>query len=120
MSNTTARKGLVLSLGGAPSEPHTVPGAPGQFHPDRPVPVGGKGDRLSLEQAKKFADNPSFPLALVDLPATADVDELREQADADVKAARQGVKEARKQRVRGDEAAALSQHEKAVTAGKGA
>ena len=119
--STTKPKGLVLTLGGAPSEPHTVPGVPGQFHPDRPVPVGGKGDLISLERAKALSDNPAFPLALVDLPEGADVDELREQAADDVKSARQGVKEARKGRPRGDEAAQLDQHEKAVAAaGKGA
>lgn len=119
--STAAPKGLLLTLGGAPSEPHTVPGVPGLFHPDRPVPVGNPGDAVSLERAKKLADDPAFPLELVDLPAGADVDGLREQAGDDVKAARKGVKEARRANPQGDEPTQLNQHEQAVaTAGKGA
>lgn len=47
------RYGLLLNLGGAPNAPHTIPGWPGLFRPDVPTPVGGAGDRLTLEEAKE-------------------------------------------------------------------
>lgn len=119
MSTTGARKGLVLTLGGAPSEPHTVPGVPGQFHPDRPVPVGGEGE-LSLTRAEQIDKDPRLPLALVDLPVDADVDELRDQAEADVQAGRAAVREARKPKAsQGDEVDRITDHAKAVKAEKG-
>lgn len=117
MSTTTARKGLVLTLGGAPSEPHTVPGVPGQFHPDRPVPVGGAGE-LTLARAQQIDTDPRLPLKLVDIPASADVDELRDQAAADVQAGRAAVRDARRQQPKGDENERITDHAKAVKGGE--
>jgi hypothetical protein len=82
-------QGLRLTVGGAPNVPHTVPGVPGLYRPDDPVPVGGPGE-LDVDTAKSIHEDKAVPLELVDVPAK-DVDRLREQAEQDRLEARTGL-----------------------------
>ena len=66
--------GLRLTMPGAPCTPHSVPGVPGFFWPDRPTPVGGPGDPVSLERAEELAADPSVHLEIVPVD---DVDRCR-------------------------------------------
>jgi len=64
------RKGLILTLGGAPNTPHFFPqsGLPGFYRPDAPTPVGADGE-VELDHAKEAHDGP-LPVKLVDIPAS--------------------------------------------------
>ena len=81
-------KGLRLTVGGAPEVPHTIPGVPGLYLPNRPVPVGGPGE-LDEKSAKALNDDKTVPLEVVDVPK-GKVDEFRQLAENDRLEARQG------------------------------
>lgn len=64
--------GLVLTRPGAPDSFHTIipdegPPIPGTFHPSIPTPVGGEGDPISLEQARKYDKDKGIDLELVEI-----------------------------------------------------
>lgn len=62
---------LKLTLGGAPSTPHTLIGLPGFYFINDFTPVGGEGE-LSLEDAKAHDADPGCHVQLVEIaPATA-------------------------------------------------
>lgn len=63
--------GLRLTLPGAPCTPHNLPGVPGFYWPDRPTPVGGDGDPVTLEHAQQLAADPAVNLELVDVADAA-------------------------------------------------
>lgn len=71
-----ARRGLLLTLPGAPEEPHIVCSpdtgqpVPGHYHPVIPTPVGSPGE-LPLAVAERWAKDPRYHLRLVTL---SDVD----------------------------------------------
>ncbi len=65
-SKEAKAQGLRLSLGGAPSIPHTVIGLPGWYWADAPTPVGGPGE-ISVSTAKAAAADPGCPVALVSM-----------------------------------------------------
>lgn len=83
--------GLVLDLGGAPRQPHVLPGIRHQFRPDVPLPVG-EGTAIALEEAQKWADDAGIPLRLVPMTDadrksaserhSADLTDLRKQLPA--------------------------------------
>lgn len=81
---TKTEPALLLTLGGAPTSPHSVTGAPGFFRPDRPTPVGGPGE-ATLSQAKQLDDDPGVPLKLVRV-AASEVASLRLAAENDRRA----------------------------------
>jgi hypothetical protein len=54
MASTSRTKGLRLTLGGAPNTPHRITGFPGLYRANSPTPVGGDGDVLSVEDAKRL------------------------------------------------------------------
>lgn len=58
--------GLRLTLPGAPSTPHTIPGLQGLYRPDVPTPVGD-GTLVTLEQARAVAADPSTHVELVEI-----------------------------------------------------
>lgn len=83
---------LILDLPGAPNTPHTIPGVPGLYRPDRATPVGAPGE-VTEDQAKDLAADEGTHLKLVRVSAD-EVDDLREQAQNDLRAAREGQREA--------------------------
>lgn len=106
-------QGLRLTLPGAPDTPHRVIGVPGFFRADSPTLVGD-GCPVGADWAKELSGDAGTHLELVDVPAS-DVDALRQQADTDAKAAREGLIAARNSGPEGaeieqlkDETAALS------------
>lgn len=65
------RFGLVLDLPGAANAPHMIPGVHGEFRPDVPTPVGGKGE-MPLEMARRLDKDPRVHVKLVPLGAAGD------------------------------------------------
>src|ERR1044072_9897171 len=86
----TKRQGLRLSLPGAPTTPHTGPGAPGYSYPDTPTPVGGAEDQLSLEAAKECDRDEGVPLELVEI-ASSDVEAAEQLAAETIEEGRKGL-----------------------------
>lgn len=62
------RRGLVLTLPGAPTTPHRVGEWPGHYRPDIATPVGGDGE-ITIELAEQADKDKSVPLKLVDITA---------------------------------------------------
>lgn len=79
---------------GTPNTPHRVIGLPGLYNPHRATPVGGEGE-LPLELAQAASDDSSIPVELVELKKN-EVDDLREQADADRGLSRRAAAAARR------------------------
>jgi hypothetical protein len=98
----TKRQGLRLSLPGAPTTPHTVPGIPGYFYPDAPTPVGGEGE-LTLEAAKDLDKDKGVPLELVDI-AAPDVEAAEALAVETLTQGRKGLVVAQRHGFKGAEA----------------
>lgn len=112
--------GLLLVRGNAAQCPHTVleptekafVPVPGLYRPDRPTPVGGRGE-VSLDQARKLDKNKAVALKLVEIPAK-DIEKLREQAEDDRDKARQAALALRKQ-ARGSETEQVKDELEAAT-----
>lgn len=76
MSSTQTKKAtrpkkvsaLKLNLGGAPATPHVIPGLPGFYHPEKPTPVGERGE-CSLDRAKEAAKDEGCHVELVSITA---------------------------------------------------
>jgi hypothetical protein len=64
---TAEAHGLRLTLPGATSEAHNIPGVPGWFWTHQPTPVGGPCDAITLEDARKYDSDPGMHLQLVEL-----------------------------------------------------
>jgi hypothetical protein len=84
-SSQTRQIGLRLTLGGAPTELHTVAGLSGFYRPDRPTPVGGEGEP-TVEEAQA-AVKAGAHLEIVELQDD-EADELRALAAHDHERAR--------------------------------
>lgn len=63
---STKRKGVLLTLGGAPDTPHIIEGLPGYFSPSQPRMVG---EDFTLEAARQAVEDHGDVLELVDVPA---------------------------------------------------
>lgn len=83
---TPKRYGLVLDLGGAPAQPHVLPGIPHQFRPDHALPVG-EGTSIPLATARAWSEREGLPLRLVEM-TRAEHATSREQREADLRALR--------------------------------
>ena len=93
MADKKTAPALILTLGGAPDTPHAIPGYPGLYRPGRPTPIGGPGE-ITEDQARELDKAEGTPLKLVRVPAD-EIDGLREQQAEDIRASRQGQREAR-------------------------
>lgn len=94
MSKSTKGLALRLTLGGAPSTPHTITGLPGLYRAGELTPVGGAGEP-SEEQAREADSKRGTPVELVEVTA-AELDKARERHQDDVAHARDGLIAARK------------------------
>lgn len=86
------RKGLLLTLGGAPNTPHVIEGLPGYFSPTVPHLVG---DDLSLDAAKQAVKDHPDLLKLVEVSA-GDVTGAEEAHAAFIAEGRGALLEARR------------------------
>lgn len=66
---------LKFTQGGAPLAWSMIPGVPGLFHPDHPMPIDDEPS-LTVEYAKLLAKDPGCPLEVVSITA-AQADEYR-------------------------------------------
>jgi hypothetical protein len=107
-------QGLRLTLGGAPATPHVVAGAPGLYRPDVATPVGDDGE-LSLEDAKRFADDPALPLELVEI-TDEEAASARATLAGDLEAARKALPVAAAMGLEGSEPDRLAAETAALTA----
>lgn len=110
----TKRHGLRLTLPGAPTTPHTVPGVAGYYRPDIATPVGGEGE-LTLEAARKLAADESIELELVEL-AAGEAKEAAELAKQTIREARKGLVAARRLKPKGDEREQVADEQEAIRA----
>lgn len=95
--------GLRLKLGGAPDTPHVISGVPGLYWPSAPTPVGGPGDAVTDEDAKRYSAQEGIPLELIEFPAS-ERQMHEERIAAAMEEAMTGIASARRDGPEGNEA----------------
>lgn len=110
------KHGLRLTLGGAPATPHFVLGVPGFFWPGEPTPVGGDGDAITLDDARRYSDDETIPLELVEYPELHDK-KHRARCDAALQEATGAIVQARENAPEVNEPEQINDQVRAVKAG---